>query len=352
MESAGCRILFRLTELAVMGLFDVIPLLWRFYRLVRAARRHLAENRPDAVVLVDYPGFNWWIARAAKKLGIPVFYYLPPQLWAWAPWRIRKIRRFIDHVLCGLPFEHAWYRERGIAAELVGHPFFDEVADRRLDEAFLAGQMSTRPQAGPIVAILPGSRNHEIRLNFPNQLQVMAELHRRFPDARFLVACYKESQRESCATALAGSSLKLPVELHVGRTSEIIALARVCLMVSGSVSLELLARRTPAVVLYRVGRLNAWIGRLLVTCPYISLPNLIAGRPVMPEFVITGESSSDVSAIIDLLDGWLADPARHAAQVAALDALARATAEPGATARAAETIIAKLCGSPAHTRAA
>src|SRR4029077_16130314 len=192
MEAAGCRLLFRLTDLAVMGFLPVIPLIFKFIRLAGAARRELAQRRPDAVILVDFPGFNWWIARAAKKLGIPVFYYLPPQLWAWAPWRVRRMRKFVDHVLSCLPFEVEWYRRRSVAAEFVGHPYFDEVAQKPLDGEFLRKQSAARETSIATVAVLPGSRNHEVSQNFPIQIRVMKKLRARLPGVRFLVACYKD----------------------------------------------------------------------------------------------------------------------------------------------------------------
>ena len=111
-------------------------MLRKFYRLIKQAEAALDRDPPDAVVLIDFPGFNWQIARIAKARGIPVIYYLPPQLWAWGPWRIRRVRKWVDHVLTGLKFEHDWYRQRGVAAEWVGHPFFDDVARRPLDREY------------------------------------------------------------------------------------------------------------------------------------------------------------------------------------------------------------------------
>ena len=129
MREAGCRIDFQLTNLAVMGFFRVLPMVHRFWQVYQQAKAQFQRERPDAVVLVDFPGFNWWIASAAKAQGIPVFYFCPPQLWAWASWRIKKVKKFVDHVLACLPFEAEWYQQRGVPAEYVGHPFFDEVAD-------------------------------------------------------------------------------------------------------------------------------------------------------------------------------------------------------------------------------
>ncbi|HTI51983.1 MAG TPA: lipid-A-disaccharide synthase [Planctomycetaceae bacterium] len=355
MQAAGCEIHYRLTDLAVMGILAVIPLLWRFVSLLHSAGRFLDRERPDAVLLVDFPGFNWWIARLAKRRGIPVYYYLPPQLWAWAPWRIRKMRRLVDQVLCCLPFEDAWYRNRNVPVQYVGHPFFDEVALRRLDQNFLDEQRQKTAPEGLIVGILPGSRNIEIDMNFNLQLQVMANLHRRFPNVRFLVASYRAAQRRKCEEILAASKLDLPIEFHVGRTSEVIELAHVCLMVSGSVSLELLARSTPAVVIYRSGPFHYWLGRLLITCRFISLPNLMADHRLLPEFVVLGDSRPDIQTITGILETWLSDPAAHAAVVADLRRLRNEVAVPGATARAATAILERLTAevpAPDASRAA
>lgn len=355
MEDAGCRVIFRLTNLAVMGILPVIPLLWKFIRLARCAGQYLIQHRPDAVVLVDFPGFNWWIARAAKKQGIPVYYYLPPQLWSWAPWRIRKMRRLVDYVLCCLPFEAEWYRQRGMKTELVGHPFFDEVCEHHLNRPFLEKLAAGSQATTRTIAILPGSRRHEVSCNFPVQVRVMRELSKRHANLRFLVACYKQPQREMCERMLAKDRTVLPVELHVGRTSEIIAAADLALMVSGSVSLELMARRTPAVVLYRVARLTYWIGRMLVTCRFASLPNLIAGREILPEFITCGHVEREVAAITRVMDNWLSHPGELKSRRDQLAALAESIAAPGATLHAAAFILrqhAKNPACPASGRAA
>ena len=136
MASAGCQLHVDLTALAVMWFLRVLLNIHKFLALAGRADRYFRHHRPDAVVLIDYPGFNWWIARRAKAHGIPVFYYAPPQIWAWASWRIKKMRRFVDHVLCSLPFEAKWFAERGCRAVFVGHPYFDEV--RRQEHSRLA----------------------------------------------------------------------------------------------------------------------------------------------------------------------------------------------------------------------
>ncbi|MCH8829432.1 MAG: lipid-A-disaccharide synthase [Planctomycetes bacterium] len=363
MERAGCRLLFRLTDLAVMFIWSVVPLLFKFYRLVRQAKRFFRETPPDAVVLIDFPGFNWWIARKAKRAGIPVYYYLPPQLWAWAPWRVRKMRKFVDHILCGLPFEPAWYAQRGLQAEYVGHPFFDEIAAHQLDREFCYEQTS---KAGRIVGVLPGSRNKEIERNWPLMIAVMRQLCEKQPDVRFLVASYSEKQRDRCAELLreaenrageeqAGGltppARRLPVEFFVGKTSEIIDAAECCLMVSGSISLEMLVRTTPAAVVYRINSTARFFKWLFLQIDTITLPNLMAGSQLFPEWIVCANPQRDVREMAETLAGWLSDPQEHSEKVRELAALKKAVVQTGAARRTTAAILKRL-PSPLSRRAA
>lgn len=370
MEQAGLESLHRLTDLAVIGVWAVLPLLWTFYRLVRRAGQFIDVQRPDAVVLIDFPGFNWWIARKAKRAGVQVIYYLPPQLWAWAPWRIRKVRKFVDHVLAALPFEAEWYASRGVGVEYVGHPFFDEVAEHRLDAAFctslrtaergedrgskredrggkhfpssLLDPRSSTSASPRIVGMLPGSRTVEVRRNVPVMLQVLKRLHAQHPDVRFPVACYREAHRDHIRSLLVGEFAALPLELYVGRTPEIIATSDCCLMVSGSVSLELLARGTPAVVLYCGSVLTELMVRLLVTCKYMSLPNLMVDRPMIPEFPISRGVETHVRNMTAILDDWLSNPRSLAAARGELLQLRETAARTGGVVRAAEAVLRRV----------
>lgn len=339
MEQAGCACIYRLTELAVMGIGSVLPLLGTFFRLVRMAGRHLDTHRPDAVVLVDYPGFNWWIAAAAKKRGIPVYFYCPPQLWAWAPWRIRRVRRLIDCVLAVLPFEAEWYRKRGANVEYVGHPYFDEIASHEHDREFMAAFRKSAPRR---VALLPGSRKQEVRRNFPIMVEVVRSLMGAHPDVRFAVACYKQWHFDFCEAYLKEQGADLPIDLYVERTAEILRASDCSLMVSGSVSLELLAAGLPAVVQYRCGMLMYFIGGSLKTCRYISLPNLIADRELMPEFVFAARPDHHARKIARRLDEWLSDPSQLEQARADMTELRDRVIEGGGLTRAAETILARL----------
>ena len=340
MRRAGCRLLFELTELAVMGFLRVLPLIRRFYGLVAEAERHFDTQPPDAVVLIDFPGFNWWIARAAKRRGIPVFYYLPPQLWAWAPWRIRKVRRWVDHVLCALPFEYDWYKSRGVSCTWVGHPFFDQAAERVLQPAVL--EEIRQSATGPVVALLPGSRGHEIEKNWPVMLEVIRRVSQAVPGVRWVVGSYREKQRQRCE--LLQQQLAPAVKLHyfVEATSEVIAAADCCLMVSGSISLELLARRKPGIVLYRVPTVGRFFARFLMLCRYISLPNLMADAELYPEFISNGNPEPDIQRMSEQLTAWLTQPGQLEAATERISELADRTAMPGASNKTATWLLQRL----------
>ena len=333
METAGCRLLYPLCRLAVMWFVRVLANAPTFLDLVARADRYFRHQRPDAVILIDYPGFNWWMARRAHFHGIPVFYFVPPQLWAWAGWRVQKMKRFVDHVLCSLPFEQAWYHERGVNAHYVGHPFFDELPEQRLDEEFIAAQKGP----GPAVALLPGLRNQEVTRNLPTLLAAAERIHVARPDVRFLVANFKDSQRHTTAAYLAGRDL--PVATFVGRTPEIMRAAQAAIAVSGSVGLELLYHGTPAVVVYKVGALDLWMSKKLMTSQYISLVNLLAQKELFPEFLT---NHCEAEAIAGHVLGWLGDGEKCRNIRTELASLRRQVASPCACERTATYVLQTL----------
>ena len=342
MTEAGASLLFPLVDLAVMWFLRVLLNIRTFFRLLDQADEYFRDHRPDAVILIDYPGFNWWVARKAKARGIPVFYYVPPQLWAWAGWRVKKVRRFVDQVLCSLPFEPRWYRERGVEnAVYVGHPFFDDLAERHLDESFVAKERS-RP--GSLVAILPGSRTQEVTRNLPVQLRAAAKLRKKRPEARFAIACLHERHAEMVRGIVGEMAYELNslgldpalLEIHHGRTAELIHVARVAWSVSGSVSLELMMESLPTVIVYTIRRIDLWISRPFIKAKYITLVNLLADEELMPEY-LTCEDVSD--QLVGWADRWLSNPSERQKASAALSNLVREVALPGAADRAAEHIL-------------
>jgi lipid-A-disaccharide synthase len=397
MNAAGCNLLRDMSDLALMGLFPVLAKLPEFLRLKKQVAQTLDNDRPDAVILIDYPGFNWHVARLAKERGIPVFYYGLPQLWAWATWRVKKVQRYVDHALCKLPFEEPWLRAQGVSATYVGHPYFDELRQQRLDEKFVRQMQSPKstgsgvdcaavmpfgerlPQSTPdpftprspinvaptlqqmqssnsrLVTILPGSRNQEVKYNLPDLLSAAAKIKRQCPDVRFAIASYNDRQADAARKMVA--SVSLPAEIHVSRTPELIAAADCCLACSGSVSLELLYHAKPAVVTYRVGWLTYQVVRHLMNARYITLVNLLAsnqplGRTtatahsnqptdtaLFPEFPTWRDCSNQIAAHAI---NWLTNEPTRQQVIQRLHTLRNHLATGGASARAADYIVTAL----------
>ncbi len=356
MEQAGCDLDRDLMDHAVVGILEVLPKLRQFFRFADQAEQVFRSGTVDAVVLVDFPGFNWHIARRAKKYGIPVYYYCPPQLWAWGGWRVRKMRRTVDHVLAVLPIEADYFAAHGIPTTYVGHPFFDAVAASELDSQLLANLAGRRDRGELLVAVLPGSRDHEVRRNWPLMLESMRRLQPRHSQARFLVASYRDRQSVWCRDQLSEADAALPIDFFVDQTSEVIEASRCAMMVSGSVSMELMARRTPAAVVYRVGRLLHAFAKGVLRIDSITLPNLMADRKVFPEMVSVGRPEPAIDFLTESIDAMLGDEYYFRQTLDQLDRLRWQHARGGASARAADWICNRWGGSsgqqPAETRRA
>ncbi len=354
MADAGCQLHADLTQLAVMWIAQAVLNIHKFLKLLIRADRFFRDERPDLVVLIDFPGFNWWIARRAKAHGIPVVYYGAPQLWAWAGWRVKKMRRYVDHVLCKLPFEETWFRDRGCHATHVGHPYFDELATQQLDQAFLEQLTST---SRPLVTILPGSRSQEIESNLASFLQTAWLIQQYVPEVRFAVAAFKQSQAKAIREQVAQTHLD--IEVYHGRTGELIHAAKCCLACSGSVSLELLYHTKPTVILYQVSRFAFVVQKLLRKVRYITLVNLLtAPNPfgdrsagiydsqdpqdqhvLMPEYLTHEDKSLELSRHII---AWLKDEPLRSNTIRKLAELKSRVAEGGASERAAEYMVSLL----------
>ncbi len=332
MAEAGCRIVHPLCDYAVVGFGAAIRSIPTFYRILQLARETFRRERPDGVVLIDYPGFHWWLAKAARAEGIPVTYFVPPQLWAWGGWRVRKMRKIADQVLCSLPFEEVWFQQRRVPARYIGHPYFDELARQRLDGAFVSEQ---RAKPGTIVGILPGSRHSELNGNTPSFAEAARIVHAKRSDVRFLVACLKPAHADLIRAKLAG--LDVPLEVHSGRTAEIIQLAHSCMSVSGSVSLELLHRARPATIIYHAPLVGYALGKVLLQAKYITLVNLLADELLYPEQIFTrGTVGPKIAG--EILH-WLEDRPAYESLCGKLEALKAMVAVPGACARAAVAIL-------------
>ncbi len=286
MEAAGVEPVIHASSLGVVGLVEVVRHIPRIYgefrKLISAAQR----RRPDVAILTDSPDFNLRVARKMKAQGVPVIYLIAPQVWAWRQGRVRAFPGLMDELLCIFPFEEHWFRERGVNATYIGHPLTHIVRSTRSREDFFARHRldDTRP----LVILLPGSRVGEVARNLPPAVDAARHL----PDAQWILATpagfAARAGDEFFRERISGSSIQV-VE---GETSDALAHADVALAASGTVTVEAAVLGTPMVTFYRVSPLSWALGRRLVKVPFLTMVNLIAGRPVVPELMqdeATGE---------------------------------------------------------------
>jgi lipid-A-disaccharide synthase len=285
MVAAGCEPWNRVEEISVMGLAEVLPHLPRLLRLRRNLIKRIEESRPDVFVGIDSPDFNLPMAKKLKRAGIPTVQYVSPQVWAWRQSRVKSIRASVDLVLCVLPFETKFYEEHGVRAKFIGHPLADAIpleVDRRAAREALG-----LPLDRPLLALLPGSRRSEVGSLAAPFLGTAAWLERARPDLEVAVALAGNAVGDVFREAVRGVAVAKPPHLIVGRAREVMAAADVVLTASGTASLETLLHKRPMVVAHRIEPLTYWIVRRLgvAKLPHFSLPNLLAGRGVVQEFV-------------------------------------------------------------------
>jgi lipid-A-disaccharide synthase len=332
MRQAGVRLLAYAGDLAVVGLIEVgykLPALWRAYRTMV---RLLREGRPDLLVLVDFPDFNLLLARRASRLGVPVAYFISPQVWAWRPGRIRSIARYVRRLLVIFPFEEPFYRQRGVEAQYVGHPLLDRLTPPPvMDEA--RRHLGLEPGV-TVVGLLPGSRMGELARHLPLLLRATRQLAITRPDLRFIIAA-----AEGLPLDLIGSYLKQEASsarVVQGRTYEVMAASDLILVASGTATLEAAIIGTPMVIVYRLAFLSWLLGRLLIRVPYIGMVNLVAGKGIVPELI---QFDATPERIADEARRLLESSERRGRMQRQLWEVRDRLGRPGAAGRAAEAIL-------------
>lgn len=337
MAAAGLEVLADVTGAAAVGTSEVLgrlPTIWRAWRKVRTA---VERQPPAALVLIDFPEFNLRLARAAGAVGVPVVYFIPPQLWAWRARRVHVMRRRIALVLAVFPFEPAIYRRAGVAVEFVGHPVLDAIRDAPSRDAART-ELGLEPRA-LVVGLLPGSRYHEIEAMAPLMSAAAARMVASHPGARFIAAVAPTVEPAALARQLAGGP---PIGLVAGRAHAVMRAADLLLVTSGTATLEAALLGTPMVVAYRASPLTMLMGRLMSRVPWISLVNITLGRIVTPELWrgVTAERLADEALRL------LETPGSLEAQRAAFAELAASLGEPGVARRAARLVL-DVAGLPA-----
>ena len=339
MRAAGVESIVCADELSILGLLEIGRALPRFWRAYRALKRAAAERRPDAVVLVDWPDFNLPLARALRRRGLRVIYYISPQLWAWRSHRARQIRRDVDLLLAILPFETEWYAARGIAhVEFIGHPLAGAVHARYGREEFC--RRHALDPSRPIVALLPGSRRKELQRILPPMIEAARALELLRPEAQFVVALAANRATAEIESALAGAESALPKTLRVVQheTREALGAADAAAVASGTATLEAALMETPLVVVYRETALNWHVLGSLIRVEHYGLVNLVAGRRLATELIQNDLSPDRLAAEL----ARLLDPETNQQMRSQLrEATARLGAG-GASQRAADTILRAL----------
>jgi len=283
MTEAGCFSLYPMENLSVMGLVEVLKHLPKLLSMRRDLRRHFLETPPDIFIGIDAPDFNLPLERSLKQAGIRTLHYVSPSVWAWRQYRVRKIAASVDCMLTLFPFEARFYREQRVPARFVGHPLADLITDDV--DPLQAREHLGIQHRGPLVALLPGSRVGEVKRLAEDFLRAASWCHERRIDTRFIVPVANSACRSVFENAMAAVNSRLPVTLLDGQGLEAMAAANAVMLASGTATLECTLLKRPMVVAYRLSPLTYQLARLLVNTPYYSLPNLLADKPVVKEFI-------------------------------------------------------------------
>ena len=320
MEAEGGELVRHYRDLAFMGFTEVLANLGTILKNIRFCKEDIAQYQPDAVILVDYPGFNLRIAEFAGAAGFKVIYYISPQVWAWKKSRIRKIRRFVNKMLVILPFEEDFYMKHGYRVEFVGHPLLDVID----------GEGPVPVEGKPVIALLPGSREQEISKMLP----VMLSIRDQFPGYRFIVSAAPGIDESFYRYYDTGHDM----ELWKDGTRSLLSVARAAVVTSGTATLETALQRVPEVVCYKGGAVSYIIAKNMVNIKYISLVNLIMDKEVVRELIQSDFNHANLVAELEKI----LDEENRTRMLKDFEELAKKLGGPGASAKAARSVISLI----------
>lgn len=330
LESAGAQIFYHIKGLAVMGFFDVLRKLPKFLKLKRVILEKINAHKPDAIIFVDFSGFNLRLAKAINK-RVPSVYYVSPQVWASREGRIKSIRKFISKMIVLFKFEEEFYRQRGIQALCAGHPLID-IAKPSLQKQELIDNFRLSENKKTI-ALLPGSRKQEIKLILPIMLKAARLINKQIPDTQFIIA--KSPQLDARIYQDECKRFNLDIKIVDGKTYDCLKIAEASLVCSGTATLEAAIMQKPFVIIYKMNLLNYLLYRPQVKIPHIGIVNIVAGRKIVPEFIqFNARPEMIAGSIVELLQ-----PDHASRMISDLTALKNSLGEAGAAGRAAKLIL-------------
>jgi lipid-A-disaccharide synthase len=331
MHAAGAELVADYRGLAVTGLFEAIRVVPRSFTLLKQLRQRMARDRPDVLVVIDFPDFNFRLAASARALDIPVVYYVSPQIWAWRVGRIKTVKRVASKVLVIFPFEKKLYDDAGIPAEFVGHPLPDLIQVTEPREHLLAAA-GLDPKA-PTIALLPGSRPNEVRSILPTLAEAATLIRQRVPSAQFLVARAPKLTDRMFEPL---SRFTGPSAIVAGRADDVLNACDMVITASGTATVQAALHGKPMVIVYRLAPLTYKMGRPFVKVDTFGMVNLLAGRRIVPELI---QHDFTPARVAEEAVAVLTDPARAAEMRRALGQVRGALGEPGATKRAAQAVL-------------
>ena len=335
MQAAGVQILADASAMAVVGFTEVFSKLRAILKIMRRMKKSLDERHPDLVILIDYPDFNLPLAKAARKRGIRVLYYISPQVWAWRQGRIEQIKKTVTQMAVILPFEVETYRQKGFAVNYVGHPLLDTVkTNYALKESRKKFGLD---ESKPTIGILPGSRLSEIKKLMPELLKAAAILKNKIPEMQFVIPLADTLEEKDLTDMMTGS--RLDVKVISGHTYDVVACADLALVASGTATLETALLKIPMIIVYKISLLSYFIGRLFVHVKHIGLVNIIAGKTVVPELI---QNDACGARIAEEALAILNNKARQREMISELETIRARLGEPGAAIKTAKLALDML----------
>ncbi len=335
LKKEGMELLYHSGSLSVVGITEVLFKLRSVWKAFQELKKSLVRQKPDLVVLIDFPDFNLRLAKIACRKGIPVLYYVSPQVWAWRPKRVKLISRLVKKMIVFFPFEVPLYEKEGVDVEWVGHPLLDIVKPSlSREKAFQRFGLDPRRRT---VGLLPGSRMQEVERLLPPLLASAQLLHREIPELQFIIPMAPGIEE----SAFSGEMKKysVPVKVVQGLTYDVMNISELLITASGTATLEGAILKKPMVIVYKVSFLSYWIGRAMIHVDHIGLANLVAGKEIAPELI---QDEARPERIAEESSRILKDPTLYREMAGAMGEVRRILGEPGAAGRAARIVTSLL----------
>jgi lipid-A-disaccharide synthase len=335
LEKVGMKLLYPSQPLSVVGITEVLFKMGSILKAFRILRKSLERERPDLVILIDFPDFNLRLAKIVHQKGIPVIYYISPQVWAWRPGRVKLIAQRVNKMIVLLPFEVPLYEAAGVDVEWAGHPLLDLVKPTLSREmAFERFDLDPKRRT---IGLLPGSRKHELKRLLPPLLVSAQLLQREIPELQFIIPLAAGIPRAGLSPLI--KNISLPVKVVEGFAYDVMNLSELLITASGTATLEGAMLGKPMVIIYRVSLLSYWIGRAMAQVDHIGLVNLVVGKGIAPELI---QNDVNPKRIADEALRILRDPILYRRMTESMVEVRQSLGEPGATQRAAHIVTSLL----------